>query len=257
YFEIPRNELGRDMLLVGRYARAAAENPNAPGGGFGEYGGDEFGERTLRWDRDGDRIILRSPSFAITADTSLSVYRAVQNSNYSPIVAIFNVEAYGRDSAAVIDVTRLYTTAVPEFAAIRGTIDERRSFVESAIAFPDNIEIEATETGVPAPAPSRAGGHSDDSAQVRRACRILLRTQCELRCGAARSATPVHNPLSARQERPERRTVGAGQADNLLCRSSDTGSVEAMDSQGDHRLAACLRSGWLQERDHCNGSAGQ
>src|SRR6185437_8325533 len=151
YFEVPRNELGRDMLLVGRYARAAAENPNSPGGGFGEYGGDEFGERTLRWDRDGDRIILRSPSFAITADSSLSVYRAVQNSNYSPIVAIFNVEAYGRDSAAVIDVTRLYTTAVPEFAAIRGTIDERRSFVESAIAFPDNVEVEATETGVPAP----------------------------------------------------------------------------------------------------------
>jgi len=157
YFEIPRNELGKDMLLVGRYARAAAENPNAPGGGFGEYGGDEFGERTLRWDREGDRIILRSPSFAITADSSLAVYRAVQNSNYSPIVAIFNVEAYGRDSAAVIDVTRLYTTAVPEFAAIRGTIDERRSFVESAIAFPDNVEVEATETGVPAPPSARPG----------------------------------------------------------------------------------------------------
>jgi len=157
YFEIPRNELGRDMLLVGRYARAAAEDPTSPTGGFGEYGGDEFGERTLRWDRDGDRILLRSPSFAITADTSLSVYRAVQNSNYAPIVAIFNVEAYGRDSAAVIDVTRLYTTAVPEFAAIRGTIDERRSFVESAIAFPDNIEIEAAQTGVRAPSPARPG----------------------------------------------------------------------------------------------------
>src|SRR6185437_3936686 len=152
YFEIPRNELGKDMLLVGRYARAAAENPNAPGGGFGEYGGDEFGERTLRWDREGDRIILRSPSFAITADSSLSVYRAVQASNYAPIVAVFNVEEYGPDSAAVIDVTRLYTTSIPEFEAIRGTIDEKRSFVESASAFPDNVEIEATQTGTPAPA---------------------------------------------------------------------------------------------------------
>ena len=154
YFEIPARELDKDMLLVGRYARAAAADPS-PTGGFGEYGGDEFGERTLRWDREGDRIILRSPSFSITADTSLSVYRAVQASNYAPIVAVFNVEAYGPDSAAVIDVTRLYTTSIPEFEAIRGTIDEKRSFVESASAFPDNVEIEATQTGTPAPAGGR------------------------------------------------------------------------------------------------------
>ncbi len=155
YFEIPPRELGKDMLLVGRFARAAAPDPASPTGGFGDYGGDEFGERTLRWDREGNHIILRSPSFAITADTSKSVYRAVENSNYSPIVAIFNVEAYGPDSAAVIDVTRLYTTSVPEFEAIHGSIDERRSLVESAIAFPDNIEVEATQTGTPTPVPAR------------------------------------------------------------------------------------------------------
>ena len=157
YFEIPPRELNKDMLLVGRFAKAAASDPESPTGGFGEYGGDEFGERTLTWERNGNRVILRSPSFAITADTSLSVYRAVQSSNYAPIVAIFNVEAYGPDSAAVIDVTRLYTTAVPEFAAIRGTVDEHRSYVESAIAFPDNVEVEATQTGVPAPPPARPG----------------------------------------------------------------------------------------------------
>ena len=156
YFEIPSRELDKDMLIVGRYARAAAASPTATGG-FGEYGGDEFGERTLRWDRDGNHVILRSPSFAVTADTTLAVYKAVENSNYAPIIAVFNVESYGPDSAAVIDVTRLFTTSVPEFAAIRGTIDEHRSFVESAIAFPDNIEIEATETGTPAPLPTRPG----------------------------------------------------------------------------------------------------
>lgn len=156
YFEIPRRELDKDMLIVGRYARAAAANP-MPTNGFGEYGGDEFGERTLRWDRQGNHVILRSPSFAVTADTSLSVYKAVQNSNYAPIIAVFNVDAYGPDSAAVIDVTRLFTTLVPELAAIKGTIDERRSFVESAVAFPDNIEIEATQTGTPAPPPTRPG----------------------------------------------------------------------------------------------------
>ena len=151
YFEIPQNELGKDMLLVGRYDRAPAAEPDLPPGQFGEYGGDEFGERTLVWQRDGDRIILRSPTFAITADTTLAVYRAVKAADYAPIVAIFNVEAYGPDSAAVIDVTRLYTTDVPEFAAIRGRIDERRSFIESTQAFPDNIEIQAAQTATPMP----------------------------------------------------------------------------------------------------------
>src|SRR5436190_7001939 len=79
YFEIPRKELGKDQLIVGRYTRASAANPTPTpggggGGGFPFYAGDEFGERTLRWDRVGNRIVLRAPTFDITADTSLSVY---------------------------------------------------------------------------------------------------------------------------------------------------------------------------------------
>lgn len=158
YFEIPKSELNKDMLLVGRFTRAAAANPRLPGGQFGNYGGDQFAERTLRWDRSGNRIILRSPSFAIVADSSTPVYRAVQAANYPPVIAVLNVEAYGPDSAAVVDVTRLYTTSIPEFAAIRGTLDERRSYIENALAFPDNVEIEATQTGTPAPAPGGGGG---------------------------------------------------------------------------------------------------
>ncbi|MEO6878444.1 MAG: zinc-dependent metalloprotease, partial [Gemmatimonadaceae bacterium] len=144
-------------LVVGRYARAASADPTPTGGGFGNYAGDEFGERTLRWERNGNRVVLRSPSFAITADTTLSVYRAVENSNYGPIIAVLNVETYGPDSAAVVDVTRLFTTAVPELQAIRGTIDPTRSYVERALAFPDNVEVEATQTGVPAAAGGRGG----------------------------------------------------------------------------------------------------
>ena len=162
YFEIPTRELNKDQLIVGRYARAAAADPTLPGGGFGSYGGDQFSESSLRWERNGNRIILRAPSYAITADTSLPVYRAVVASNYAPIVAVFNVETYGPDSAAVVDVTRLFTTAIPELTAIRGAIDPTRSYVERVVAFPDNVEIEATQTGTAAPpfgaAPPIPGG---------------------------------------------------------------------------------------------------
>jgi len=156
YFEIPRRELNRALLLVGRFARASAGGPS--------YGGDEFTERVLRWERQGNRILLRSVTFEITADSTLPVYRAVTQASYPPVVAVFPVEAYGPDSAAVIDVTRLYTTNVPEFVGARGSLDEKRSFIERVNAFPDNVEVEATQTstpdvpseptGVPRPAPA-------------------------------------------------------------------------------------------------------
>jgi uncharacterized protein DUF4953/uncharacterized protein DUF5117/uncharacterized protein DUF5118 len=178
YFEIPAKELNKDMLLVGRYARAAAFDPTQPQGtgpfGFPDYVGDQFAERTLRWDRSGNRVILRSPSFAITADTTRSVYRAVENSNYPPIIATFSVEAYGPDSAAVVDVTRLFTTSIPEIAAIRGTIDAQRSFVERAIAFPDNVEVEATQTGTAAGPAAAAGAPGAPGAAAPRPAQSVL-----------------------------------------------------------------------------------
>lgn len=153
YFEIPAKELNRDMLMVGRFERSAVTP-----GDFDGYGGDQFTERTLRWERSGNRVILRSPSFAITADSTLPVYRAVMESNNPTVVAIFPVETYGPDSAAVIDVTRLYTTAVPEFASSRGSVDERRSFIERAVAFPENVEVEATQTATPPPPTGQTPG---------------------------------------------------------------------------------------------------
>ena len=173
YFEIPAKELNKDQLIVGRYARAAAADPNLPGVGGANYGGDQFTEATLRWDRQGNRVVLRSPSFAIVADTSTSVYNAVRASSYAPIVAVFNVESYGPDSAAVVDVTRLFTTAIPELAAIRGTIDATRSFVERAVAFPDNVEIEATQTGTMPVADAGGGGRGGAAAGLRPATSVL------------------------------------------------------------------------------------
>lgn len=156
FFEIPRRELRKDQLLIGRYARAAAPEGGRGGGGATQYAGDQFAERTLRWELMGNRVILRGPEFAITSsDTTASVLRAVENANYAAVIATFNVEAWGPDSAPVIDVTRLFTTAIPEIQALPGTIDATRSFIERHLAFPDNIGIEATQTGL---APAAAGG---------------------------------------------------------------------------------------------------
>ena len=139
-FEIPKHTLGQDMLLVGRFARASGGN---------SFGGDEFTERVLRWERQGNRVLLRSMSFELTADSTLPVYQAVSQATYPPVVAVFKVEAYGPDSSAVIDVTSLYTTNVPEFTGARGSFDDKRSFIERVSAFPENVEVEATQTFTP------------------------------------------------------------------------------------------------------------
>jgi len=155
-FEIPRRELNRDMLLVGRFARASGGNT---------FGGDEFTQRVLRWERQGNRVLLRSRSFEITADSALPVFEAVSQASYPPIVAVFNVQAYGADSSAVIDVTSLYTTSVPEFVAARGSVDDKRSFIESVSVFPDNVEVEATQTFTPEQPPDTPRGPGPVPAQ--------------------------------------------------------------------------------------------
>ena len=68
----------------------------------------------------------------------------------------------GKDDAAVIEVTRLFTTDVPEFSGRTRVgaraFDASRSFVERAVSFPENIEVEATHTYNNPPQEAGAGG---------------------------------------------------------------------------------------------------
>ncbi len=153
FYEIPRHELGEEFLLVTQIARTTL--------GAG-YGGAQMGNRVLRWDRRDNRILLRTVSHELTADSTSPVYQAVQAAAYDPILAAFNVEAWGPDSAAVIDVTRLFTSDIAELSARQrlraGNMDQQRTFIEKVATFPDNIEVQATHTFNPAGAGGGAGG---------------------------------------------------------------------------------------------------
>jgi len=161
YFEIPRALLGRDMLLI------VDQRGTIRGQGFA---GQEVSNRIVRWERLGDRILFRIVSYDMRADPEAPVYRAVELSNIAPIVMSFDIESWNpADSAAVIDVTRLYTTDVQELnvrqAGLRvRSFDSSRSFVERAQAFPRNVEVSALQTfsvdSVPAPAGGRGFNRS-------------------------------------------------------------------------------------------------
>jgi hypothetical protein len=141
YYEIPKDKLGKEFLWVSQIAKTTI--------GAG-YGGQAAGNRVVKWERRGDRILLRSVSYEVVADPSAPIARAVQAANYDSILMALNIEALGKDDAAVIDVTRLFTTDVPEFSGrtrVRArTFDASRSFVERAVSFPENVEVEATHT---------------------------------------------------------------------------------------------------------------
>lgn len=140
FYEIPREELGKEMLLVTQISR------NTLGEG---YGGQAVSNRVLVWERRDNRVLLRAASYEITADSTLPIYEAVEAANYRPVIGVFNIEAFGADSAAVIDVTRLFTQSPPEFGigtALRGNLDRERTFIERATAFPENVNVEATQT---------------------------------------------------------------------------------------------------------------
>jgi hypothetical protein len=141
YYEIPASELGKDFLWVSQIAR------NTIGAG---YGGQPTATHVVRWERHDNRVLLRELNFEVTADPSQPIAKAVEAATNPAIIMSFNVEANGPENAPVIDVTRLFSSDVPEFSArtrlrARG-MDASRSFIEHVTAFPGNIEVEATHT---------------------------------------------------------------------------------------------------------------
>lgn len=154
-FEIPRKELNKDILLVSEIAKTTL--------GVG-YGGQALNNRVLRWEKRDNRVLLRGKSYELLAsDTTSPVVGAVQAANVEPIIQVFNVEAYGPDSSMVIDVTRMFTQVPPELSPAqrispRAQIDANRSFIERAVSFPDNVNVETTLTFNNPPAPAGGGG---------------------------------------------------------------------------------------------------
>jgi len=143
-FEIPRAQLGKPFLLVADMAGAQD--------GTG-YAGVVSMSRVVRWQRMGNRILLRNVGYDVVADSGTPVSRAVQLNTVEPVIMAFDVAAWSPgDSNAVVDVGKLFTTDVPELAVLRRgqdrsrRFDPTRSLVERAKAFPTNLNVRALQT---------------------------------------------------------------------------------------------------------------
>jgi hypothetical protein len=172
YFEIPKSELDKDFVWN------VAIKKTTVGVGFG---GQNVSSRVVRWVKRGDRILLQGVDYSITGGSDALVALAVANANYPSIIRTLPVAAYAANGDAVVDVTALVMEGgVPEFSA-RGAIGGRgvatdRSFLERAVSFPENINVEATLTftGADAGGGGGRGGGGGGAAGMRGASGTVL-----------------------------------------------------------------------------------
>jgi hypothetical protein len=157
-FEIPDDVLGRDMIIMSRFAKAQESLANA--------GSNMAPNITVRWERHSDRILLRAVSYQMIADEEDAVSIAVQNSSFPPILHSLPIETRG-EGTSVIDVTELYLGDTPTFSLPRNRrtqlsvrrYDRDRSWLAWARAFPINVEVRVVQTyAADAPPSSRRGG---------------------------------------------------------------------------------------------------
>ncbi len=145
YFELPMDLLEKEILVVSRISGFVK------GLNFGGAGTRSRPQQVVRWQKHGDKLLLRSVSYNSVADPDNPVYESVKNNNFEPIVATFDVKTMGKDSMTyVADVTKLFTTDIPMIGAmydsqrksfgIRG-LDKSRSMVVRTKAFPKNVEV--------------------------------------------------------------------------------------------------------------------
>lgn len=171
YYEIPPAELEKDFLWVVQIAKTQS--------GFG-YGGTGVRNRVVRWEKRDDAILLRDVKYRIRAEAGGdSVGKSVDATSLAPIIATLPIKAWGKDQAAVVDVTELFLDDIPEFSAKSqldaSGADRKRSFVDTVKSFPENIETKVTMTyklnapsprgGGDTPAPRRPDGPRRDPSQ--------------------------------------------------------------------------------------------
>ncbi|MBJ6118378.1 zinc-dependent metalloprotease [Pontibacter sp. BT310] len=154
YYEIPDTLLGRDMLMVSRIAKTATN--------IG-YGGEELNTQMLRWEKKGNRILLRVISYENVAADTLEIFHSVQNSNLAPVIQAFDIKAFNTGTS-VVEVTDFFSKDVPALGLDQRNrdtykvrrLDDKRSFVESIKSFPTNIEARSLMTYEATNAPSNS-----------------------------------------------------------------------------------------------------
>ena len=194
YFEVPDSVLNRDLLFVSRIAGVPAN--------FGGFlsAGTSIEERVIRFEKQPDRLIMRSISFGAVADDSLPIAISVASNNVGAILAAFPIQAFGKaggrdSSSTVVDVTDFFAGDTPGISGLSSDqrrqyqvrrLDPARSFINSVKSFPMNVEVRHTQT-FDAGAPPSDQSAGTISLEMRQSIVLLPRTPMRPRYADARA----------------------------------------------------------------------
>jgi hypothetical protein len=159
FFEIPENLLGRDLLIVARLSKSAADLRSQMTG----YAGDQINEQVIRLEKGpNNKLFLIKPSFTEQSkDSTMPMYQAVINSNIQPIAYSFDIRTTNPDTKAIVidftdyingDNELLYFNSNVKSTLRIGGMQSDKSYVVSVNSYPLNAEIKTVKTY------SRGGG---------------------------------------------------------------------------------------------------
>lgn len=145
FFEIPADILEKEILIVSRISG------HVKGLNFGGAGMKSRPQQVIRFQKHGNKILMRSVSFNSIAEEDEPIYTSVKNNNFEPLIVAFDLETIKDDSSAfVIKINSFFSEDIPMIGALREAerkkfkikgIDKSRSFVTSVNSFPKNVEV--------------------------------------------------------------------------------------------------------------------
>jgi len=148
YFDINKDLLNVEILVVTRLAQIPS--------GYSAYinAGSKTSEQVIEFQKKNNSINIRQLSFNNVANQEDPINQSVIENNFPPILASFEIKNSGVNSF-LIDVSNYFLNDSPGFNIINsrikeqykiGNVDKKRSSIDSARSFPENIEILNTLT---------------------------------------------------------------------------------------------------------------
>src|SRR5687768_4262959 len=153
FFEVPENILGRDLLIVARISKAAADLRGLVLG----YAGDQVNEQVIRLEKGpNNKLFLKKITYTeYSKDSTMPMYKAVVNSNIQPIAYAFDIRTVNPDTKAIVtDMTEFINGDNDIFffnssskSSLRiGGVQSDKSYIVQVNTYPVNTEIKTVKT---------------------------------------------------------------------------------------------------------------
>ncbi len=168
YLELQPAQLGMDFGFISHFSKGM--------GVFDIHDGLSLNDtRMLRFERAGDKVYLRHINTRFTAEEGTPLRASLDDNVGNSIIAAFSIESQHDSSKALLidftsfvvsDYMQLSERIKPYYGGRPVQFDKSTSYVEAAMAFPKNIEIDALLTYRPNGRPLTSSAGVSDNASL-------------------------------------------------------------------------------------------